>query len=159
MASPRLARGRFSTPGAVYAITTVTKGRLPVFHRQEPATCVAECIHGSDDAGWTQTHAWVVMPDHVHWLFSLAVGDLSACVRKFKSHSARSINRLVGTQGAIWQAGFFDHRMRDAEDLRAQAMYVIRNPVRAGLVARSVDYPYWGCRWVSHADADRIQGF
>ena len=89
------------------------------------------------------------MPDHVHWLFQL-VGqrELSALVKYVKSISARDINRLRGGKGRVWQAGYHDHAVRKEQSLVAIARYIILNPVRAGLVKRVGDYPYWDAVWV-----------
>jgi len=91
------------------------------------------------------------MPDHVHWLFTLRRDGLSDCLRRFKSRSAHTINLVRQVPGPVWQSGFYDHRLRDDEDLRVQARYIVANPIRAGLVADIREYPYWGCRWISRS--------
>ena len=53
------------------------------------------------------------------------------------------------TLGArLWQTGFHDHALRREEDLAATARYLIANPLRAGLVQRVGDYPFWDAVWV-----------
>jgi hypothetical protein len=49
----------------------------------------------------------------------------------------------------VWQPGFYDHRLRDGEDLEHQARYLLFNPVRRGLAARPEDYPFLWCKWFS----------
>jgi putative transposase len=148
MASPRLTGGRRSNLHSLYAITTVTRDRAPLFSKLDLAHCIAAQIAVSDEEGSTSTHAWVVMPDHVHWLFSLERRDLSACVARFKSRSARAIHQARGSRGRVWQSGYFDHRVRNEDDFRTQARYILDNPLRAGLVKKLADYPHWGCRWI-----------
>ena len=148
MASPRLTRGRRSNLHSLYAITTVARDRTPLFFELDLAHCVAAQIAVSDEEGSTSTHAWVVMPDHVHWLFSLERHDVSACVARFKSRSARAIHQARGSRGRVWQSGYFDHRVRNEDDFRSQARYILDNPLRAGLVKKLADYPHWGCRWI-----------
>ena len=92
--------------------------------------------------------AWVLMPDHLHWLFVLEDGDLGAVMRRVKSRSAIGINRLLGSTGRVWQKGYHDHGVRAAEDLQAIARYIVANPVRAGLVRRVGDYPLWDAIWL-----------
>ena len=144
-----LRKGRLSEPGRIYLLTTVTHKRAPLFAHWENACVVAREIHAMQDPARLETLAWVLMPDHLHWLFALGSRDLSTCMRRFKSRSAHAINLSMARQGAVWQAGFFDHRLRGDEDLHMQAAYILANPLRAGLVERISDYPYWGCRWVS----------
>ena len=153
MTSPRLAKGRQSEIGAAYAVTFATHGRSPLLVQANAVRHVIAEFQLSDNEGLSRTYAWVVMPDHVHWLLGLRAMALSSCVRRFKSRSARAINLALGTAGSVWQAGFFDHRVRGEDDLRAQARYILLNPVRAGLVGSARDYPYWGCRWLSRVDS------
>ena len=141
--------------GAVYAVTVATRHRQALFRDTSSAEIVRRQVLRSDLEGCSRTHAWVVMPDHLHWLFTLGHGGLSACLRRFKSRSAKAINQARGQSGAIWQPGFYDHRLRDDEDLRRQACYILANPVRAGLVTDVREYPHWGCQWISrHAGFD-----
>jgi REP element-mobilizing transposase RayT len=71
--------------------------------------------------------------------------DLSdgwAAICDFKQRSGFFLNK-TGT-GAIWQKNFFDHIMREREDLAAHVRYVLENPVRKGLVTRWEEYPFSG---------------
>lgn len=95
----------------------------------------------------TWSLAWVVMPDHLHWLMQLRQRTLPACMQLFKSRSARLLNRALSRSGPIWQRGFYDHAVRSDESLHAQALYIVANPVRAGLATRLGEYPYAWCRW------------
>ena len=93
--------------------------------------------------------AWVLMPDHVHWLVQVGEeGNLSRVVNRLKSASSRQVHRLMGARGPLWQQGFHDHALRAEEDLRRVARYVLANPLRAGLVQRMGAYPYWNAIWV-----------
>ena len=149
MSSSLLRKGRFSGIGTTYVVTTVVLRRQPLFADPALAGIVRSRLRQSDAEGASQTHAWVLMPDHLHWLFTLRGGGLSACVGRFKARSAHALNRARGQVGAVWQDGFHDHGLRNDEDLRAHARYIMANPLRAGLVADIRDYPHWGCRWVS----------
>lgn len=93
--------------------------------------------------------AWVLMPDHVHWLLQLGERDpVSSVVNRLKSGSARYANRARGTSGVVWAKAFYDHSLRSEEDLQAVARYVIANPLRAGLVSRAGDYSFWNAAWL-----------
>jgi REP element-mobilizing transposase RayT len=90
--------------------------------------------------------AWVLMPDHAHWLLQLGCKEsLSQAVVRLKATTARRINQACGTSGHVWSRGFHDRALRREENLLTAARYIIANPVRAGLVARVADYPYWNC--------------
>jgi len=92
--------------------------------------------------------AWVVMPDHFHWLVELRNATLPALMLATKSRSARAINAHLGRTGRLWQKGFHDRAIRREDDLLAVARYVIANPIRAGLVRRVHDYPLWDAKWL-----------
>lgn len=98
-------------------------------------------------SGRVENIAWAVMPDHMHWLFVLHEGSLADVVGRCKSCSARSINALGEHSQPVWQAGYYDHRLRDEEDLASQAVYIYYNPVRRGLVAVPSDYRFAWCRY------------
>lgn len=93
--------------------------------------------------------AYVVMPDHLHWLIQLqASGFLSRSIGRVKAISGRKANRILGLTGKAWQPGFHDHALRKEEDVENFARYIVLNPVRAGLVSSIRDYPHWDAKWV-----------
>jgi putative transposase len=147
--SNHLRRGRYSEPGRAYLLTTVTKDRQPLFADLTLARHAIHCLRTCDRNNESQTLAFVLMPDHLHWLIILQHPDLSAPMRRFKSLSAKSINRIKGTPGrTIWQPGFHDHALRRDEDMRQIARYIIANPMRAGLVESPGQYSHWDAIWL-----------
>jgi REP element-mobilizing transposase RayT len=93
--------------------------------------------------------AWVLMPDHVHWMLQLGESmGLGEAVNRLKSASARRLNRRMGQQGTIWARAFHDRALRREDDLKVMARYLVANPVRAGLVERVGDYPFWDAVWL-----------
>ena len=89
-------------------------------------------------------HECVVMPDHVHLIFTLYEHvTLANTMKMIKSTSARKIGG-----GTVWQREYFDRMMRSDEDLMAKCEYVAMNPVRAGLVENIEDYPWLWRAWV-----------
>ena len=91
------------------------------------------------------------MPDHMHWLFRLDDALLGRCVQALKSRSARAIHQCGDKSGPFWQAGYYEHHLRDERDLRVQARYLVENPLRKGLVGRIEDHPFWWCRWIANS--------
>ena len=141
-ASHRLRKGRYSESGQIYLVTTVTHKRVAVFDQLTEARLLISRIREDARRGSHQTLAFVVMPDHLHWLLQLQQGSLSSLVGRVKSISARRLG------GQVWQKGFHDHALRQEEDLVALARYVVANPLRAGLVERLGDYPHWDAIWL-----------
>lgn len=138
-----LRRGRASLPGQVYHITTVTVNREPVFSDLRNARLLINALHQAQVRDQASTLAFVVMPDHLHWLMQLGEGpSLSQVVRAVKAVTSHRLGK------GIWQKGFHDHALRRDEDLADVARYIVANPLRAGLVERLGDYPHWDAVWL-----------
>ncbi|MBN7799026.1 REP-associated tyrosine transposase [Parahaliea mediterranea] len=149
MSYDALNRGRWSQSHRIYAITTVTHQRWPVFRTLRPARLLIGQLRNVHESGAVHSLAWVVMPDHLHWLFEL--GDrlsLPGVVKTLKARTSRHINGHLGRTGSLWQRAYFDRAVRTHEDVRALARYIVANPLRAKLVDRIGDYPHWDCVWV-----------
>jgi putative transposase len=146
----RLRKGRVSESGRAYILTTVTHGREPWFADFNMGRVVARSIGRYPDAGWCNNLAWVVMPDHLHWLLVLGErGRLNELMRSFKGYTARALNEHMQRKGKpFWQSGYHDHAVRRDEDLRKLARYIIGNPLRAGLVEDMGQYPLWDAAWL-----------
>jgi len=146
----RLRRGRFSEPNRIYLITTVTQDRVPLFCNFWLGREVVRAMHHHHASEWVESLAFVVMPDHLHWLVQLEdTVSLSRLMQSFKAYTARRINHFFDTPGTRrWQHGFHDHALRSEEDLVQTARYVVANPLRAGLVKKLGDYPLWDAVWL-----------
>jgi len=143
-----LRRGRVSEPGRLYLLTTPTRERLPLFADFCLARAAIGQLRMSDEEGACRTLAWVLMPDHLHWLVALGPTSLGSLMCAFKSRSSGALYRAGAERRHIWQAGYHDRALRKEEDVRAVARYIVANPVRAGLVRRAGDYPHWDCVWL-----------
>ena len=96
--------------------------------------------------------AWVVLPDHLHAIWTLPEDDADFSGRwaLIKSRFSRSIpkgevisaSREHKGERGIWQRRFWEHRIRDERDLRAHVDYVHINPVKHGYVCRASDWPH-----------------
>jgi len=143
-----LRSGRWSVVGAAYLITSTTFQRDEWFIDFWCARAVVRAMREVHDAGIVHSHAFVVMPDHVHWLFTLSHGRLCDAVRRFKSISAKAVNSRTHQGRSVWQRGYHDRCLRRGQHLRAAARYVVANPLRAGLVTRLNDYPHWDAEYL-----------
>jgi putative transposase len=140
--SSDLRKGRHSAENFIYHITFATQDRIKTFSNDVQARLMVKALKYSDAKACTETLAFVVMPDHIHWLLVLKSGDLPRCVARVKSY----FSRLSGLK--VWQDGFYDHAIRSDESLINVARYIVANPLRAGLVEGVGDYPYWDSRWL-----------
>jgi REP element-mobilizing transposase RayT len=155
MAYNALRKGRVAEPSRAYLLTTVTNQREPLFRGLRLGRMVVREMRSLHEEGPLASLTWVIMPDHLHWLVQLPSdlglrrdSYLGDAMKALKGRSARRINRATGRQGTLWQRAFHDHAVRDGEDIKPIARYVVANPVRAGLVERVEDYPLWDSVWL-----------
>ena len=97
-------------------------------------------------------NAWVVLPEHMHAVWTLPEDDydFSTRWRLIKSHFSRGLPRREGIsrsrikkgERGIWQRRFWEHRIRDEQDFRRHLDYVHFNPVKHGHVERVADWPF-----------------
>ncbi|MCD5978279.1 hypothetical protein ALP94_04165 [Pseudomonas savastanoi pv. glycinea] len=139
--------GRVSQPGSSYLVTCVMKDRLPIFDDFNTGRMMVRELKRLHDSGVAYSLAWVVMPDHVHWLFELTSGSLATLMQLLKGRSSFEINKAYGVKTFAWQKGYYDKAIRTDKDLLEIARYVIANPVRAGFVECEGDYPLWDSDW------------
>lgn len=89
------------------------------------------------------------MPDHLHLLIALGTEEsLSGVVQKTKSNTARELKACNPRVEQVWAPAFHDRALRRDEDICGVARYLVLNPVRAGLVRRVGDYPFWDAVWI-----------
>ena len=151
MHSPKgclLRRGRCSEPGRFYMLTTVTRNRRPLFLNFQYARIVIRNLRMAEQENSCHSLAWVVMPDHVHWLIELKEITLSTLMRRFKARSSHGLRKTGSITAPVWQAGYHDRALRRDEDVVKAARYIVANPLRAGLVNRIADYPHWDAIWI-----------
>lgn len=79
--------------------------------------------------------AWCVMPNHVHALIQPLPGHgLPDILHSWKSYTATQANHLLGRNGPFWQTEYYDHLVRDANDLGQQADYAFFNAANADIL-------------------------
>jgi putative transposase len=110
------------------------------------------CLHAERQRRPLAILAWVVLPEHMHWLWRLPPGDsdYSTRWRRIKTDFSRglpnaerrsTIRQARGERG-IWQRRFWEHQIRDEIDLQHHIDYIHFNPVKHGLVTRTADWPH-----------------
>jgi len=115
---PTSALCTIAVPGLCKAVTraeiaaadwSLTPGRY-VGVAPADARLVVREMQALNDSETLTSLAWVIMPDHVHWLFQLGNDrTLSHAMKGFKASSALSSNRFLNRCDPVWQRGFYDH--------------------------------------------------
>jgi putative transposase len=98
------------------------------------------------------TDAVVVLPDHLHTIWTLPDGDRDFATRwrliksTFSRHLATdepiSTSRAIKRERGIWQRRYWEHTICDEDDFARHVDYIHINPVKHGLVTRVGDWPY-----------------
>jgi len=88
--------------------------------------------------------AYCFMPDHAHMLVEANTDSSNALcfITRCKQLSGFHYQQRHGQR--LWQRYGYEHVLRDDEDTRRVARYILENPVRGGLIARAQDYPFLG---------------
>ncbi|MBF4558472.1 transposase [Pseudomonas sp. p50] len=146
--SHRLRFGRYSEIGRAYLITAVIHNRQPLFSDWRLGRLLVAEMRRAHDSGRVNSIAWVVMPDHFHWLMQLQDDKLGNVMGATKARCAQAVNKTIGRRGTLWQTGYHDRAIRDGEELLPFARYIVANPLRAGLVDKIGDYPLWDACWL-----------
>jgi len=136
-------------------VTFATHKRLvlPLSIRQ---VVLRHCLH--EHGAKLQVHGIVVMPDHVHIIFTPLQDDegnpfgLAETMSGIKGASAHSVNKALNRRGRVWQDESFDHVLRSDESTYSKVLYICENPVRKGLVSTEDEYPWLWREWVEGAE-------
>ena len=145
---------RYHLPGSLVLITSVCHQRQPFLRRDEHKELLLAVMREVKMEQPYQMRAYVIMQDHFHWLIKLPDdGDFSSAMQAVKLRFTHRYKKLLEAKAnlTIWQRRFWDHVIRDEEDLKRHINYIHYNPVKHGDVGRPVDY-----RWSSfHAHVAR----
>ncbi len=142
---------RARVPGATYFFT------VNLFNRRSDLLVrhidlLRDTVRATRSRHPFQIDAWVVLPDHMHCVWTLPDGDADFALRwkviKFafarrlpKTELLTTTQRSRGERG-IWQRRYWEHLIQDERDYRRHVDYVHRNPLKHGLVECVVDWPY-----------------
>jgi putative transposase len=96
--------------------------------------------------------AWVVLPEHLHAVWTLPDGDADYSTRwtlikrgfsaRCAKGESRSASRIAKGERGIWQRRFWEHTVRDDADFERHIDYVHFNPVKHGLAGNAMDWPF-----------------
>lgn len=154
---------RYFVPGGTYFFTVVTEGRARLFAHDAARRLLGNAIRQCRLRYPFQIVAIVLMPEHLHTLWTLPAGDAAyswrwrwikreftrAWLQIGGAEETRSAARLKEQRRGVWQRRFWEHAIRDEADLESHFDYIHYNPVKHGLVQRPRDWPWSSFhRWV-----------
>jgi putative transposase len=141
---------RAHVPGATYFFTVVTARRRPILAGEAAVAALREALRAVMAGHPFHIDALVVLPDHLHTLWTLPEGDADYPTRWMlvKTRVTRAL-RAGDVKGPVWQARYWEHLIRDEADFAAHADYIHYNPVRHGHARSPAEWPWSSFkRWV-----------
>ena len=147
---------RYYVKGGTYFFTVVTHGRRQLFRDPFARQTLRNSIQEIRRNRPFQIFAICLLPDHLHtiWLLPPGDDDYSTRWRLIKEHFTKQWLDIGGTEGprsqsrqskqerGIWQRRFWEHTVRDDDDLERCVDYLHWNPRKHGLVAKIQDWPW-----------------
>lgn len=123
--------------GAIYFITICAEPRgTNILAKPDIGKWLLDTMTFRESRGEWYLHLAVIMPDHIHFLMSFPPDtSIVQSIGQWKRYVARE-------KSITWQRDFFEHRLRDDENLEEKAYYIRMNPVDKGLTAKQEDWPY-----------------
>ena len=121
-------------------VTTETWGRRSLFNTDRWAKLLIDTVYHYRGAAYL-LHEFAIMPDHIHVLMT-PLTSLEKAVQFIKGGFSFRAKKELGSNMAVWQKGFHDHRIRDAGDYVQHVRYIRENPVRKHLCEGASEYPF-----------------
>lgn len=132
---------RHYSPGQTYFVTSVTHERQQILVDNSDLFWAAiEKV--KNDISFELT-AWMIMPDHFHFVIDPLESDLSSIIKRIKLSFAYKYRNSKGLyRGKVWQSRFWDHIIRDENDLNRHLDYIHYNPVKHGLASNPFEWEH-----------------
>jgi putative transposase len=122
---------RFHTVGNFYFITAVTDQRVNLLTAN--ADLLWKSIHKINAIDEFKLLAWVLLPDHLHFVIDPGTQDISRLMQRIKLSFARLYQERQDQSGhKVWQRRFWDHIIRDQRDMNVHIDYIHYNPIKHG---------------------------
>jgi len=145
---------RAFVPGGSFFFTLVMQGRRPVFASAGTVDVLREAFRSVRSTRPFELDAMVILPDHMHCIWTLPKGDADFATRWrlvktwFTKHCDPALrivpDRVLAARNeqALWQHRYWEHMLRDEIDFAQHVEYIHYNPVKHGLVASALDWPF-----------------
>jgi putative transposase len=147
---------RYLFEGATYFFTVVTHERRPILTDPPARSCLRAAIRCVQQERPFRVVAIALLPDHLHTVWTLPSGDADYVLRWAQikesftrcylaaggAEGARSVSRQRHRERAVWQRRYWEHTIRNEDDLKRCVDYIHWNPVKHGLVEHMHDYPW-----------------
>jgi len=147
---------RANTPGASYFFTVVAYRRQPILCDAPIRAALRNTIHEVRNRRPFVVDAWVLLPDHLHCLWTLPPGDADfatrwsltkrrvsvACNRRYRQEAWLTASKKKHRESTLWQRRYWEHQIRNETDFARHVDYIHYNPVKHSLSRTPQAWPY-----------------
>ncbi|MDB5802611.1 MAG: transposase [Rhodocyclales bacterium] len=147
---------RSNVTGATFFFTVVMHRRQRILTDEAMRHALRDAVQRVRDRYPFSVDAWVLLPDHLHCIWTLPPGDADFGQRwswikrlvtrvvaaQYERLDWRNASRITRRESTIWQRRFWEHQIRDDADYAAHMDYAHFNPVKHGLVCSVADWPH-----------------
>jgi putative transposase len=149
---------RHYKPGGTFFFTVVTHQRQPIFANEHSIVLLRDAFRREQQRRPFAIEAAIVLPDHLHFLLRLPVGDTDYPGR-WRDIKKRVSRQLPLRGQKIWQRRYWEHTIRDERDWCNHLDYIHYNPVKHGYAGSPADWRWSSfLRWVERGVYDRNWG-
>ena len=146
---------RYWIPGGAYFFSVVARDRRPILTEPSVRGLLKDAIQSVRKKRPFEIVAAVLLPDHLHTIWAMPEGDDNFAVRwmLIKSYVSKRYRAGSSAKILIWQPRFWEHWIRDDDDMKKHLDYIHFNPVKHGLVQQAKDWP-WSTfqKWVERGE-------
>jgi putative transposase len=137
-------RNKIDSTDALYFLTIVTRDRRRLFREREDFVLLWRVMQRVAQRFEAVYPAWVLLPNHLHWLLRPGRADHSDLVFAFKRGVGAEFKKAGQLQSGtkLWQDRFWEHTIRDEDDAERCMNYIHYNPVKHGLVEGPREWRY-----------------
>ena len=147
---------RANVAGGTYFFTVVTYRRQRFLCDDDVRTALRDGVNNTRENLPFEIDAWVLLPDHLHCIWQLPVGDVDfakrwalikrfvtkRCGHRLKRNDWLNKTKTKRRESTLWQRRYWEHLIRDDNDLNRHRDYIHYNPVKHNHVERVVDWPF-----------------
>ena len=137
-------RNKPDSPDAIFFLTMVTYNRAPIFQSDDNCVLAHQVMKNIVNRFGFTFKAWVILPDHFHWLIKPGNSDYSKIVTAYKRAvgiELKSRDIRIGEK-KLWQPRFWEHTIITEDDYETCVEYIHYNPVKHGFVKSPSDWQY-----------------
>jgi putative transposase len=130
-------------PARTFFITTKSDAGRRLLQSERNAGLLIDVLRSLVSEKAFELHDFVIMPDHVHLLFTVGIGmTVEKAMQLVKGRFSYRLKKEFGYLGEVWQRGFAEEQVMTKQSFEQHRAYIAENPVKTGLASAPGEYPF-----------------